>query len=217
VKEDQIIGKLLEYQASGFKIFISSSFQTHSIPLLHIMSNSGVSFDVVFINTGFHFPETIEYRDQIAGLLQLKVIDAHSPTPKHLQKDAKGQFYFMSDPDYCCYLNKTKTLEPFLMEYDIWVNGIRADQNPNRAKMSVEASTPQRATRFHPILDWTTREIYEYRKAHHLPAHPLEKQGFFSIGCKPCTRNAYSADERSGRWQGMNKTECGLHTDLINK
>jgi len=205
------------YRAEGKKLFLTSSFQTHSIPLLHIISEIDRTIPVMFINTGFHFPETIAFRDEVAKLFDLNMIDVQSLVNRAHQRDANGHFYFTSDPDTCCFMNKTQPLEPFLMAYDVWINGVRADQNANRKSMLVEQSAPNGVTRFHPILDWTAKMIYDYAKEHKLPKHPLEDQGYSSIGCEPCTRKIDLSTGRDGRWFGMNKTECGLHTDLINK
>lgn len=206
------------FLAQGLKLFVSSSFQTHSIPLLHIVSRISKSIPVYFINTGFHFPETIRYKDQIAKLLDIEVIDTKPVVCKRLQCDADGYLYFASDPDHCCYLNKIQPLEPVLIAHDVWINGIRADQSPNRKQMAVVEKGPFDTLRYHPMLDWTSKDIHYYRKLYDLPAHPLEEKGYLSIGCEPCTRKFDPAgDERGGRWFGLKKTECGLHTDLIEK
>lgn len=214
---EEIKGKIEEYKNEGKKLFASSSFQSHSIPMIHILSRIDNTIPIFFINTGFLFPETIKYKDQLANLYDLNVIDAFSLVPKSLQKDASGSFYFTSDPDYCCFLNKTQPLEPALHEYDVWINGIRADQNANRRSMQVEQKAPHGAVRFHPMLDWNSKMIWQYRKEHGLPAHPLEDQGYLSIGCEPCTRKMSLDNDRGGRWFGLNKSECGLHTDLVEK
>jgi|SRR5690554_1894167 len=206
------------YQKEGKRIFATSSFQSHSIPLLHIISEIDHRIPIYYLNTGYLFPETLAFKDELAERLNLNMIGLESAVPKSQQKDENGQLLFTSDPDYCCYLNKTQPLEPILASFDVWINGIRADQNANRAGMKVEEKTPQGALRYHPILDWTSKDIYEYRKAHNLPPHPLEKEGYLSIGCEPCTRKMLNGDdERTSRWFGMNKVECGLHTDLIQK
>jgi phosphoadenosine phosphosulfate reductase len=213
---EDIKRKVLDYQQQGKKIFTSSSFQTHSIPLLHIISRIDPSVPVYFINTGFHFPETLEYRDQIARLLGLNLIDLRPETPKSMQIGPDGKFLFSTDPDHCCHLNKTKPMESLLMHYDIWVNGIRADQSPFRKSMDVEQPAPHNVIRFHPLISWSTRMVHEYRKKYNLPEHPLEAKGYFSIGCEPCTRK-HDPDlyEREARWYGLKKTECGLHTELV--
>jgi phosphoadenosine phosphosulfate reductase len=94
---------------------------------------------------------------------------------------------------------------------------VRGDQNANRKKMQVEQDSARGSKRFHPMLDWTSKMIYEYGKEFNLPKHPLENQGYMSIGCEPCTRKVDLNNDRSGRWFGLNKTECGLHTDLASK
>ena len=202
----------------GLKLFVGSSFQTHSIPLLHILSRISSQIPVYFINTGFHFPETIVYKEQIAGLLGIDVIDTRPVVCKSLQCDADGNLYFVSDPDHCCYLNKIQPLEPVLIAHDIWINGVRADQSAHRKQLRSIEQGRFDTRRYHPMLNWTSKEIFYYRKLFSLPPHPLDEQGYLSIGCEPCTRKVDpSADERQGRWFGMKKTECGLHTDLIEK
>lgn len=215
MKVGEIIKQLQVYEESGKKMFLTSSFQTHSIPLLHIVKQSGISVEILFINTGFHFPETLTFKQEISDLLNLNCTDVQSYIPKILQRDEEQQFYFISDPDYCCYLNKTQPVEAYLKSHDIWINGIRAEQSEQRKAMSVVQATPFRAIRFHPVLDWTSKDIYQYRKTFNLPEHPLESKGYLSIGCEPCTRKFDFSDERTGRWFGMKKTECGLHTDLV--
>lgn len=206
------------FLAEGKKLFVGSSFQSHSIPLLHIVRSISRDIPVYFIDTGFHFPETIDYKEQIAELLDLNVISTRSVVCKRLQCDADGMFYFATDPDHCCYLNKIQPLEPVLIEHDVWINGVRADQSATRAQMGRIANGPFDTLRYHPMLEWNSKDIFYYRKLHDLPPHPLEEKGYQSIGCEPCTRKVDPlGDERQGRWFGMKKTECGLHTDLIEK
>ncbi len=205
------------YKKEGLKIFVTSSFQTHSIPLLHILSEIDNSIPVMFINTGYLFPETLTFRDDIVKLFNLNLVNVTTTVSRIYQKDCNGNFLFTSDPDRCCYINKTQPMEPILAGHDIWINGIRADQNANRKNMKVEQDGAFNCKRFHPILDWNNKMIYNYIKEHHLPKHPLDEKGYLSIGCEPCTRKFDITNERSGRWFGLNKTECGLHTDLIDK
>jgi len=205
------------YKKDDLKLFVSSSFQTHSIPLLHIISNIDNAIPVMFINTGYLFPETLIFRDKIVKSLDLNLINLTSSISRIYQKDCNGNFLFTSDPDRCCFINKTQPMEPILTEYDVWINGIRADQNANRKSMKTEQDGAFNCKRFHPILDWNNKMIYDYIKQHDLPKHPLDDKGYLSIGCEPCTRKFDLNDERSARWFGMNKTECGLHTDLVDK
>ena len=102
-----------------------------------------------------------------------------------------------------------------LGEYDVWINGVRAEQSSVRAAMAEEEPATQNCLRYHPMLNWNSKMVYYYRKYHKLPEHPLEAQGYQSIGCEPCTTKAGEGNERNSRWFGMNKTECGLNTTLV--
>ncbi len=215
---EHIKQKIHQYREEGKKVFTSSSFQTHSIPLLHILSRIDPTIPVYFLNTGYHFPETIEFRDRVTEMLGLNMIDLKPETPKNMQLGEDGKLFFNSDPDYCCYLNKTQPMEKVLMTHDIWINGVRADQTAARNAMKTEQPAPHNTIRFHPILDWSSKQIFNYRMKYKLPEHPLEEKGYFSVGCEPCTRRLeLEMDEREMRWYGQKKTECGLHTDLVAK
>ena len=217
MKYEEIRSKILEFIKEGKQVFTSSSFQSHSIPLLHMISRIDREIPVYFINTGYHFPQTLNFRDQIIDQLGLNLIDLKPDTPKIMQLDQDGKLLFHSDPDHCCYLNKIQPMDQVLMRYDVWINGIRADQNGFRKSMEYEEEAKHNVIRFHPMLDWTSKDIYQYRKEYNLPEHPLEAQGYFSIGCEPCTRKLdLDMQERESRWFGLNKTECGLNTDLVN-
>ncbi len=210
--------QIYQYQANGKRLFTSSSFQSHSLVLLHILSRIDRSIPVYFINTGYHFPETIQFRDYVTELFGLNTIDLKPEVPKFMQRDAAGNLLFTSDPDHCCYLNKTRPMDAVLREYDVWINGVRADQSAVRAAMQTEQPAPYGTIRFHPLLDWSSKMIWQYRKEFNLPTHPLEEKGYISIGCEPCTRRLDpSMQEREARWYGLKKVECGLHTELVIK
>lgn len=214
----EIEEKIKQYQAEGKKLFTTSSFQSHSIVLLHILSKIDNSIPVYFINTGYHFHETVAFKDHVAELFKLNIKEVTPFVPKSMQKDERGRLLFTSDPDYCCFLNKVQPLEPILAEYDVWINGVRADQSETRKTFKLEEQAPHGVIRFHPMLDWTNKMIYLYIKENKLPRHPLEEKGYLSIGCEPCTRK-FDADwnQREGRWYGLKKTECGLNTELVKK
>jgi len=211
--------QIKNYRSDGKRLFTTSSFQSHSLVLLHILSRIDNTIPVVFINTGYHFPETVEFRDRIVNLFGIKnLVDLKPDTPKFMQKDPEGRLLFTSDPDHCCYVNKTQPVDSLLIRNDIWINGVRADQSATRKAMKVEQPAPHDTIRFHPMLDWNSKMIYEYQKEYDLPKHPLEANGYLSIGCEPCTRKVDpEMMEREARWYGMSKIECGLHTDLVEK
>lgn len=212
----EIKSSIQRYRAEGKRMFTTSSFQTHSLVLLHILSKIDATIPVYFINTGFLFPETLSFRDQIGDQFGLNIIDLKPNTPKYLQREINGKLMFTTDPDHCCYLNKTQPMESVLAAFDIWINGVRADQSATRSAMKVEQDAPFNSKRFHPILDWDKFKIFKYIKEFDLPRHPLDSNGYLSIGCEPCTRKMdMEMQEREARWFGLNKVECGLHTDLI--
>lgn len=218
VEINKIKDKIELYKAGGKKLFTTSSFQTHSLVLLHLISQIDSSIPVYLINTGYLFPETITFAESVCRQFGLQLMDLKSLTPKFMQRDPEGRLLFTSDPDYCCYLNKTQPLDTVLQRYDVWINGIRADQSKTRSAMLVEQPAPHNSLRYHPMLDWSKQQIWQYIKANDLPRHPLDVKGYVSIGCEPCTRKPDPGmQEREARWYGLKKTECGLHTDLVSR
>ncbi len=215
---DEIERQLKRYENEGKRLFTTSSFQSHSLVLLHMLSRMDMDIPVIFINTGYHFPETVAFKDRVSSEFDLNVLDLKSDVPKFMQRSEDGRLLFASDPDYCCYLNKTQPVDSLLMRFDVWINGVRADQSAVRSAMKVEQPAPHDAIRFHPMLDWNAKMIYAYQKEYDLPKHPLEANGYLSLGCEPCTRKIDpDMMEREARWFGLNKVECGLHTDLVEK
>lgn len=212
---EKIQERITLYKEQGLRLFSSSSFQTHSLVLLHIISKIDKSIPIYFINTGFLFPETIQFRNEITALFGLNVVNLNPETPKNVQKNSQGKLLFTTDPTRCCHINKVLPIDSVLQEYDVWINGVRADQSAVRKQMQIEQSAPHNTLRFHPMLNWTKQEIFKYLKEYKIPHHPLDAVGYSSIGCEPCTRQMIAGDERTARWFGMNKTECGLNTDLV--
>jgi len=208
--------KLADYKARGLTTFVSSSFQTHSLPLLHILSRFAPETPVYFLNTGFHFPETMAFRHEIADLMGLNIIDVESPVSKAGQRDEQGKFFFVNNPDHCCYLNKVLPMEPVIAQHDVWINGVRRDQTKFRSTLQEEEPLADGKLRYHPMLDWTSKMIWEYRTEYKLPEHPLEAKGYLSIGCMPCTRSfEETQDTRGARWAGQSKEECGIQTEFV--
>ena len=213
---EAVEAELRAYQAQGARMFATSSFQTNSVVLLDLLDRFAAMTPVYFLNTGYHFPETLAFRRALAGRFRLKIIDLFSPVERGLQRDAEGRLLFTSDPDHCCHLNKVLPLEPILASHDLWVSGIRGSQSAVREGMGKVARGRQGVLRYHPLYAWDARAVWAYIQARDLPSHPLDDQGYPSVGCRPCTRRLADdagLDDRGGRWTGMKKTECGLHTD----
>ncbi len=211
---EEIATQLETFKAQGKRLFATSSFQTNSVALLHILSTLAPETPVYMMNTGFLFPETLQFRDRLIREFGLTVVTLKSETPRLQQRCENGRFLFASDPDACCHINKVVPLEPIIAQHDVWINGVRGSQSATRKAMKKVQST-SRILRYHPLLDWDSRMVYYYLEQHGLPKHPLEDEGFVSVGCRPCTRKwSDTLDDRNGRWSGLNKTECGLHTTL---
>lgn len=197
------------WQTFGSGVVMSSSFQTQSVPLLHMISRVCPEMAVVFIDTGLHFPETLAFRDELQERfgLHLKVI-----RPEFGPEENDDQMY-RDDPDRCCYIRKVRCMYTFLHNDEIgaWVTGIRRTQTHERSNISELQPRPDGILHIHPLARWTTAQVMEYISKYDLPVHPLFDKGYTSIGCGPCTKAvAATDDERQGRWYWTDKTECGL-------
>ena len=197
--------------AKGRRIIMTSSFQTQSVPLLHIISKHFPQVIICFIDTGFHFAQTYTFKDQLKNEFNLNLKELRSNQGYSEQLDEKGLFLYASDTDKCCHINKVKPLQQFLRDSDVWISGVRRDQTQNRAQMEAKVENSRGILRLHPMLEWTSKDIYSYIRTQDLPTHPLDIAGYESIGCVPCTNPC--DDVRQGRWEGSQKTECGLHLD----
>lgn len=193
----------------------TSSFQTQSVPLLHLISEAVPQMPVLFLDTGFHFPETLRFRDALVERLDLNLV-VLTPRMGHAGfLREHGQLY-RRDPDLCCYLNKVEPLERALEGYDGWVAGVRRDQTENRRHTPILAWTKDAKLKMSPMATWTDRDVWRYIDEHDLPEHPLLAKGYLSVGCAPCTRPVLAGEgARDGRWAGNAKTECGLHVEPV--
>lgn len=187
------------------KIMVTSSFAATSAYFLHIISNINKEQLIYFINTGFHFKETLAYKEYLIDLYQLKVADLKADEYQH-NFSVKEKLY-ETDPDFCCTINKVNPLENIKANYDIWVSSLMSWQTENRAGLSIFEER-RGIVKFNPMIDVTKEEREEYIRSHKLPFHPLVAEGYASIGCSHCT---LKGEARCGRWQGKAKTECGLH------
>ncbi len=207
--------RLLRWACERFspRIILTSSFQTQSLPLLHLVSRLCPQLPVLFIDTGFHFEETLAFRDRVAAALGLNLVVVR-PAMEHRQFIARyGEDVPYRDPDLCCRLNKVEPMQRALVGVEAWIAGVRRDQTSYRRHLRVVACHAGSVVRIHPMLNWTAAEVEAYRRRYALPAHPLYALGYRSIGCKPCTRPSLVANPRAGRWDGR-REECGLHLAL---
>ena len=197
----------------GDDVAMTSSFQQQSLALLHIVSRAAPQLTIYFLDTGYHFAETISFKNKISELLCLHVIDIHPEMSPQEQEVRYGPELWRTNPDLCCYLNKVQPLKKALARYRAWITGIRRDQSPARANAEVVEIRDDGLIKINPLVTWTHDDVFRYIAFHRLPTHPLYDRGYKSIGCEPCTRPIKETeDERAGRWAGSKKTECGLHT-----
>jgi phosphoadenosine phosphosulfate reductase len=171
--------------------------------------------DVLFLDTGYHFAETIGTRDAVSQVYDVNVINV---TPEHsvAEQDALlGKNLFAREPNECCRLRKVAPLGKALQGYSAWVTGLRRVEAPTRANaplISFDAAFG--LVKINPLATWTDQDIQDYIDANNVLVNPLVFDGYPSIGCAPCTaKPADGADPRSGRWQGKGKIECGLHSE----
>lgn len=186
-------------------VMLTSSFAANSAFLLHLFSTTYPDQKVYFIDTGFHFIDTLEYKSKLARLYDLKVEDVHPEEWKH-EFTVKDKTW-KSDPDFCCSINKVEPLQSLKESHRVWVSGLMRWQTEHRASLEVFEYRGG-IIKFYPLIDVTQEQRDVYIAEHKLPFHPMVEEGFSSIGCSQCT---HKGDDRSGRWADTAKTECGLH------
>jgi phosphoadenosine phosphosulfate reductase len=205
---------LRERLASAQNACVTSSFQAEDVVVLHLVRVILPRVPVLFLETGYHFPETLAYRDRISAEWDLNLINVLPERTVAEQESAFGILY-QSAPDRCCGMRKVEPLFRSLAPYDTWVTGLRRQQSKSRANLQPEESftlpTGQVLAKLSPLAEWTTRDVWHYAQAHDIPLLPLYDKGYTSIGCAPCTSLPFDPnDPRSGRWSGQ-KLECGIH------
>ncbi|MER5216799.1 phosphoadenylyl-sulfate reductase [Streptomyces sp. NPDC002838] len=173
----------------------------------------GAKVDVVFLDTGYHFPETIGTRDAVEAVMDVNVITL-TPRQTVAEQDAEyGPRLHDRNPDLCCAMRKVEPLERGLKNYLAWATGLRRDESPTRANTPVVGWDDKRQkVKISPIARWTQDDVDAYVAEHGVLTNPLLMDGYASVGCAPCTRRVLQGeDARAGRWAGRAKTECGLH------
>ena len=181
--------------------------------LAHLASQVAPGIDVVFLDTGYHFVETIGTRDAVAATLPVNLVDV-TPAQTVAEQDATyGRDLFARDPDLCCALRKVRPLQEALVGYDAWATGLRRDETPSRVIAPVIGwDETKRKVKVSPLARWTATKVDRYIAENGVLVNPLVSDGYASIGCWPCTRRVGPGeDPRSGRWAGTGKTECGIH------
>lgn len=197
----------------GDEIAVMSSFGAESALLLAFVAEAAPDMRVLFLETGKHFPETLAYRSELARFLGLTNVQDIKPDLAQVKdRDPTGELWAF-DPDACCQLRKVEPLDAATLSFPVLVTGRKRGQASTRATLPVVEEKPDGQVRLNPLASWSADEITDEMKRRGLPPHPLVSKGYPSIGCAPCTRPVgENQDARSGRWAGLSKTECGIHT-----
>jgi phosphoadenosine phosphosulfate reductase len=194
---------------------VTSSFQVECVALVHMLIQRRPEIPVLFLETGYHFPETLAYRDRLTAEWNLNLVNL-SARESVAEQEARFGILNQTEPDRCCRLRKVEPLFEGLAKFDTWFAALRREQSPTRANLQIEEPfklpNGKLLRKISPLADWTNRDVWAYLSRHNIPPLPLYDQGYTSIGCQPCTAVPVNPeDPRSGRWQGKDKLECGIH------
>ncbi len=204
---------ILEWAVATFGARFCVTSSMADAVLTHLASQVAPGIDVVFLDTGYHFAETIGTRDAVEATLPVNLISI-TPAQSVAEQDATyGKDLFARDPDLCCALRKVAPLEDALAGYDAWATGLRRAETRNRVIAPVIGwDDKKRKVKVSPLARWSDEQVERYVAENGVLVNPLAYDGYPSIGCWPCTRRvAPGEDPRSGRWAGTGKTECGIH------
>ena len=195
------------------EVGVVTSFGAESAVMLHLIAEVAPDAPVIFIDTGFHFDETLAYRDELVSHLGLINVRTVGLDPLSEKRSDPVRDLHLKDPDACCQLRKVKVLDHALRSCDGWISGQKRYQSHERSKIDrVEWDSARGKWKFNPLADWNTADLLTYQTQHEMPAHPLASAGYLSVGCSPCTTPVKAGEEpRAGRWRQHEKLECGLH------
>lgn len=179
--------------------------------MIHLAEQIAPGIDVIFLDTGYHFAETIGTRDAVESIFDVNVVNVRAELSVSEQDARYGKDLFAREPDACCRMRKVEPLARVLAPYVAWATGVRRSDSLARAKTPVVSySENKQMIKVAPIATWTDDDVVDYVDQHGLISNPLLAEGYLSIGCEPCTVKPTGDDVRGGRWAGLGKTECGI-------
>ncbi len=211
---EQVVDSVLS-QADASRACFTCSFQVEDVVVLHMLRQKLAAIPILFLETGYHFSETYEFRDRLVREWRLNLINV-IPTQSVPTQEAERGLLYRSDPSKCCHLRKVEPLMRALDPYSVWFTGLRREQSPTRRNLRKaeihRLPSGNDVLKVSPLADWTWAHVWDYTATNRLPHLPQYDRGYTSIGCEPCTALATDpANLRSGRWGGT-KLECGIHT-----
>ncbi len=213
--ESSNVEEILEWAVERFAphLAMTSNFGAEGVVLIDKLAHIAPQTPIIYLDTGFQFAETDQLKERLQGYYKLNIIEHRAELSVVEQNRIYGERLYERNPDLCCRLRKVEPLRKALEGYDAWLAALRRDQSPTRANIGiVEWNARHNLVKVNPLATWTRRDVWDYIVRHNLPYNPLYDDGYTSIGCAPCTRRMVAgAHERSGRWDGQNKLECGIH------
>ncbi len=205
----------------GDKAAIGTSFQGSGLVIIDHAIRNGCNFPIFTIDTGLLFPETMELKKKLEDFWDVKIQGVHPEQTIEEQKKTMGPELWKTNPDSCCQMRKVLPLQSRLSSLDVWITGLRRGQSDQRKSTNVlemyefDKLRESYIFKLNPMVNWSREKVWSYIKDHNIPYNTLHDKGYRSIGCWPCTKAISDGqDERAGRWEGFNKTECGIHTFL---
>jgi phosphoadenosine phosphosulfate reductase len=212
-----LLRPLIECEFPG-RLAVVSSFGAESAVLLALAASIDQRVPIIFLDTGKLFGETLRYRDRLVAALGLADVRTIRPDPRSLAvADPEGMLW-LADPDRCCALRKVEPLAAALGGFDAWISGRKRYHGAARAALPVFEAAPDGRIKINPLAGWSRSQVEDEFARRGLPKHPLEADGYLSIGCMTCTdRVLPGEDRRAGRWRSFDKTECGIHLPLARQ
>jgi phosphoadenosine phosphosulfate reductase len=206
---DQIIDWVA--RTFGYRTAVACSMADAVLP--HTVQGALPWVDVLFLETGYHFAETLGTRNNVENSMELTIVDVQAAQSVAEQDAAHGKDLWSRNPALCCQLRKMEPLTASLKDYEVWITGVRRDEAPTRTNTPLITFDEKNGlVKVNPLAAWSLDELLGYAAANNVIINPLLNDGYPSIGCQPCTKRvAPGEDPRSGRWAGLDKTECGLH------
>jgi len=209
------------WERFGARAAIGTSFQGAGLVIIHKAVQAGLPLPVFTLDTQLLFPETLELKRRLENFFEIKMESIHPEQTPEEQAREYGPELWNKSPDLCCTMRKVLPLQRKLEELAVWISGLRRQQSDTRQRIQIlemyhfDVLRDHYILKLNPVANWTREAVWDYIKANKIPYNPLHDRGYRSIGCWPCTRAVgQEANERSGRWTGFDKSECGIHTFL---
>ena len=208
------------WERFGTDAAIGTSYQGSGLVIIHHALKLGLKFPVFTIDTGLLFPETVALKSRLENFFGIAIESLTPAQTVEEQRETYGGELWKTNPDTCCTLRKVLPLQQKLSHLDVWITGLRRNQSDTRAKTGIlelyefDKLRERHLLKLNPMANWSREAVWNYIRENKIPYNPLHDRGYRSIGCWPCTKVSGGEGERAGRWEGFDKTECGIHTFL---